>query len=1612
MITVNDPALTNILLIEELGLWELFDSKSIKDDKTKQYYQLIDDLLDSQIGESIAWLQSDEAKEHFFKQSELQKEIFDALEDSWDTIFDGHYEKVDNLLDAIYDEGKKQGYSNIKETLNYTDADIQAIRLAKDYNYDLIRSLSDDLRGTVKNKILQGIIMGENPYNLSRTLTKAGVTKLDGSPFTARQRATMIAKTETSRMQNTGMLQSYVNEGYTQVKILTAEDSDVCTTCLEYAYKFNKDEPRVYSPELLKREKVHDIVALIKGGKFPPFHPYCYMPDTQVFTNHGWKYFYDITKDDKILSLNPETKTTEFLDYVKVIAHENSQGYMYHIHNKWFDTCVTSDHDCFIYQRKEIKGERVKVPEFRKPDELNSESYFLRTIKNDNVSQEHIDINGLKFKASDYAFFMAWYLSEGSILHNHESAKNHAYPIKISQEISINREILENELKRIFNYLGLKVAVGKSYFEIYSKELYDYLEPLGYCHEMYVPNELFSLNQDDLRLFIENYIRGDGHARKSHNDLVTNSYENTIVTSSLNLVNDLSYIILLAGYYPSISLHSPKGTVTKYHNGEYASNHDVYCLRVNRSNFTQFANCTVDKIPYEGMVYCIELPKYHTLWTKRNGKTSWNGNCRCTYLTVWETKEDAPDNPPVINLTPVGAEIRRHEDNLPEPTKEQLYKNLRPGEREKYESYKKNIPKQKEWLKNNPDAPAEEIAKHQKRLAFLEKKFNELKKKALGADANIPVNKPKAKPKPVETPKPESPKVDSPTDKPKKKPEEKPVEAKPQNKPTNVNLNETLSDLRKDLPITDEAFDEILKWSKKRVKNKTRYGREYNTNTGEFHPLESKGNEYVLQFRTRDSPEVMRITTMSKGHQGPPDSTDFKLARASENQDFLFISDKEVWYIHTPENFGISSVNNGQNDLMAVYRKANQDASKKVYDLIKEGKLSRNNRAALSEAQDKFLGENLLKELNSKEWQDKGFVVRRAERDDIKTRKTSTSKPKSNTKEAVDTTKIDKSKLTYDNIKTPEEVAAYYDLEYVPELNAKGKIVSQKFIDHMTYVDPKTGEKFNHKMEIVFDSTFVGPSRRKAKNLIDTTNSGQCKYDQKELIRICKEAPEVYKFATGSINFTGKDRYANRSFQPNELGNASYYRSYEFKNNKYYLKGVNSIMIPYLPLSVNHGNRGTAKQTLYHEMSHCFDYSLMKGEPRDLMVKGITTGLSREEIIKLNQYLKAGYGHGLSGDKSWKDIQKDEYDYQGKNNYPQEGASWYGTVSNAPEHWAETGSMAAISLTDDLTDAVMEDYRRMAVHWDKWRKYHKPTLDYAINKIKTVTPDMFSYNSNLGIKTVKPKSKPKTESKPKTKKLNPVEAGKVKKFTSKEYPHLDYIAPKTIEYEDGTVLKFKSIVTNPEAPDYTSHTLDEIKINGKTLKYKQQGKSYDDFKYQDKQFTKAELAFADEFIKHYGTYAGIKFNEYQMGKLSKKDYAEIKDDASFKWLVKNADKYDKLLEKTTLEEDTVTVRVKTKNHIKPTDKHVQDKMYTSSSAGRSITDLIDNFANGRDLEDNWIYITVNPKGTKGARYQGNSIIRNEGQDMDFEEEITYKRNFKFDVVLYDEVNKIIILTPG
>ena len=584
----------------------------------RNFYNTLANGIDENILYVLSWLKTYEASE-----------LLDADdEDEFDDIFaaSGLHDELNkriqrNTLNGIaplsrfYKVGSRLAYNQYRQTQRYTPQDAEALEILNQYVGDTVYNVNVDSCLGIKDILLMGALTGIGISKLGEKLLQSPYTITPHSGATVDTRCTMISVTEYGRSVNTGLLQGYVNLGVYYVDIKTAGDDRVCDDCLEI------EENNPYS--------IEEAMSLL------PVHASCYDKETEVFTNHGWKYFKDVTDDDKILSLNPETLETEFLDYVQKIEHKNDYGYMYHIHSNWSDTCVTPDHDCFILQRKSKDNVRDYYPEFRKPHELNSESYFLKEVENNNISPEYVDVNGLKFKTRDYIFLMAWYLSDGSVLHNDETAKSKNYPIKITQITEHTRKIMEPEFKRIADYLGIKLYVGKEYFEFHSKELHDYLKPLGYAHEKYIPKELFQFSKEDLKFFLDTYVLGDGTTSKpkTKNKLGINSKSHKeLVTSSVKLVDGLSYIILLAGFYPSVSLSSKAGTVVKHHNGVYASNHDCYTIRINTTRKISVAACTIDKIEYDDLVYCLELPKYHTLWTRRNGRTCWNGNCRCSIL--------------------------------------------------------------------------------------------------------------------------------------------------------------------------------------------------------------------------------------------------------------------------------------------------------------------------------------------------------------------------------------------------------------------------------------------------------------------------------------------------------------------------------------------------------------------------------------------------------------------------------------------------------------------------------------------------------------------------------------------------------------------------------------------------------------------------------------------------------------------------------------------------------------------------------------------------------------------------------------------------------------------
>ena len=173
-----------------------------------------------------------------------------------------------------------------------------------------------------------------------------------------------------------------------------------------------------------------------------------------------------------------------------------------------------------------------------------------------------------------------------------------------------------------------------------------------------------------------------------------------------------------------------------------------------------------------------------------------------------------------------------------------------------------------------------------------------------------------------------------------------------------------------------------MNWSQKRAsKNKIEYGYQFDTSTGKIIGEEVRGKKGTISFNQQGT-NIGSIHTHppekdSVGGGSFPSKQDLKTYRSQRGADHLIGSPTEVWYVHAEENLNSSVL--GQREIDAVYNKVYGEVTEKGQKLVREGKLKTDDKS-LRKFMDKEIGDGLLREFNTKEWQDKGFYIRRAYR--------------------------------------------------------------------------------------------------------------------------------------------------------------------------------------------------------------------------------------------------------------------------------------------------------------------------------------------------------------------------------------------------------------------------------------------------------------------------------------------------------------------------------------------------------------------------------------------------------------------------------------------------------
>lgn len=563
-----------------------------------------------------------------------QEQLYDAirsLEAGYATVFD---EEMRSDLKAFADREGGWTVEQLRKVTNpYVEIEFIAPSAAQIYaaaessflimqdgvTLDLESIISSVFKGReaiIEQSLRQGYILGKTNQQMVSELMGSGAAEFfDGNIRKARTSMERVVRTSFSHMSGVARDEVYSRnddlvKGYKWVETLDSRTSARCIELGGKVWYYDKDN-------------IPNGASLLPGPIKPPAHFHCFDKETDVYTNKGWLSFSELTGDEMFFSINPETLEPNFVKAVKHIKYRY-KGEMIHFYNKCFDSMVTPGHQMFYKNRRTIDRkfkfiEAEKLPKWTITMYRGVEWKGDKSIKTAKLGNYDIDIEL-------YCRFMGYYLSEGSVT---KIKGVNSYRVKISQETYLDK--FYDDLKNLpFNVTKTKEAVNIYDYSV-SKDLVKY----GKCSVKYVPDIIKQLPPVLIKVFLESFILGDGVTMKPNNWKGGNFSEfKHMTTTSKRLCDDLGELIFKAGGHPSFALKNTKGKSQTFKNGTYTINHDLWYIAWCKNINIDVERLKRKRVEYDDMVYCVELEKWHTLMTRRNGKVGWSGNCRSTTVPI------------------------------------------------------------------------------------------------------------------------------------------------------------------------------------------------------------------------------------------------------------------------------------------------------------------------------------------------------------------------------------------------------------------------------------------------------------------------------------------------------------------------------------------------------------------------------------------------------------------------------------------------------------------------------------------------------------------------------------------------------------------------------------------------------------------------------------------------------------------------------------------------------------------------------------------------------------------------------------------------------------------
>lgn len=395
------------------------------------------------------------------------------------------------------------------------------------------------------------------------------------------------------------------------------------------------------------------LEAIRKFTPFSTFYQACHDIETSVVTVDGIKKYYEITKDDKVYSINENTKQIE-IKPISNIHIFDYKGKMIKLNSRRINQMVTPNHrvllekdngeivsDVAINIHKYFKYDRTSLYSMPKGFVKDIESFSIPLEKpKDNNYRNLID----KIDSNLYAIILGLYLGDGHIKtstsnksklsrRDRQCYRNHkgqfmttgvvikqkikSYTSRVEFAIPKNdkaRKLIEETLSKA------NIVYGKNdnivWFSCYglAKKLRD--DAGCYFDKKRIPESSFAYGRAFLLNLFKGMLFSDGDAKK------------TYASSNENLIGDFIRLTFSLGYYPSLKIDNNinKKTYLKKENRFIIKRKPSYVVTIGYKKKNKLYKNQISSVDYDNKVWCLEVKDNHNFLVIRDGKLAFSGN--------------------------------------------------------------------------------------------------------------------------------------------------------------------------------------------------------------------------------------------------------------------------------------------------------------------------------------------------------------------------------------------------------------------------------------------------------------------------------------------------------------------------------------------------------------------------------------------------------------------------------------------------------------------------------------------------------------------------------------------------------------------------------------------------------------------------------------------------------------------------------------------------------------------------------------------------------------------------------------------------------------------------